>query len=144
MQGVSLHSGAAAPEGGAERSRQGVPAKVCCMFDNAMGTGVPVRSDRSSDLSAPLVIIAGTCRHEADGIVGSHQHARLANLMRARAVRLYNISTSILGNIRDIAGGFRFRARSDRCFLLVISDQVQPLFYHSVFHLYQGFLILVA
>ena len=98
MQGVSLHSGAAAPEGGAERSRQGVPAKVCCMFDNAMGTGVPVRSDRSSDLSAPLVIIAGTCRHEADGIVGSHQHARL-------------------GNIRDIAGHFRFQARLGRSLL---------------------------
>ena len=83
MQGVSLPSGAADPLVGAERSRQGVLNKLCCMFDIAMGTGVPVRSDRSSDLSAVIVAIAGTCRHEADGIVGSHQHARFADLMRA-------------------------------------------------------------
>ena len=81
----SLPSGAADPEVGAKRSRQGVPTKVCCMFDIVMGTGVPVRSDRSSDLSAVIVAIAGTCRHEADGIVGSHQHARFADLMRVCA-----------------------------------------------------------
>ena len=55
------------------------------MFDIAMGTGVPVRSDRSSDLSAVIVAIAGTCRHEADGIVGSHQHFRFADLTRVYA-----------------------------------------------------------
>ena len=49
------------------------------------GPGVPVRFDRSSDLSAVIGAIAGTCRHEADGIVGSHQHVRLADLMRVHA-----------------------------------------------------------
>ena len=40
--------------------------------------------------------------------------------MRAyvRAVKLYNIFIYTLGNIRDIAGGFRFQARLGRSLML--------------------------
>ena len=101
---MSLPSGAAAPEGGAERSRGKYRRNIAgstVLHENRGFSSLDV----VVILSASSLQIAGTSRHGADGIVGSHQHVLLhayARIMRA------------LGNIRDIAGVFSLRTRWGR------------------------------